>query len=80
MVPRLLMLALFFLSAKGRCPDLASLRSQAILDGFDASMLTGKWYEQAYVDVAQVGATVLFRNFASHLCVRRVCVILFRNH
>jgi hypothetical protein len=32
------------------------LRSARVASGFDKSALTGLWYEQAYIDVAQVGA------------------------
>lgn len=39
------------------CPDLSKYRSQHILNGFDAAKLTGMWYESAYIDIAQFGAT-----------------------
>ena len=42
----------------GSCPDLASLRSSRVLAaGFSAAALSGMWYEQAFVDVAQLGAS-----------------------
>lgn len=39
------------------CPDIPSLRSPYVQQHFDASGLLGLWYEQAYIDVAQVGAS-----------------------
>lgn len=32
-------------------------RSKTIIDSFDPAKLNGLWYEQAYIDVAQIGAT-----------------------
>lgn len=40
-----------------KCPDLTAYRSDRVLAGFDEHALTGMWYEQAYIDVAQVGAS-----------------------
>lgn len=39
------------------CPDIASYRSPAVLGAFEPAGLNGLWYEYAYIDVAQVGAT-----------------------
>lgn len=39
------------------CVDLPSLRSSTVLASFDASKLTGTWYENAYTDPGQVGAS-----------------------
>jgi len=39
------------------CPDLAALRSSTVTGGsFKPAVLSGTWYEQSYLDVAQVGA------------------------
>ncbi len=40
------------------CPDLAPLRSPAVdSPKFDPSLLQGLWFESAYTDIAQVGAS-----------------------
>ena len=40
------------------CPaDLPALRSASVASGFTADMLDGFWYEHAFIDVAQVGAS-----------------------
>jgi hypothetical protein len=38
------------------CPDLSLLRSKNILNGFNPALLDGMWYENAYMDIAQIGA------------------------
>jgi len=48
--------SMFLASALASCPDLLGLRSQFVLDNFDAHKLEGLMYEQSYADVAQVGA------------------------
>ena len=42
--------------AAAACPDLPSLRQASVVGGFDAARLRGGWYENAYTDIAQVGA------------------------
>jgi hypothetical protein len=44
------------------CPDLATLRSERALK-FNASLATGFFYEMAYHDIAQVGASCPTLNF-----------------
>ena len=39
------------------CPDLKTLRSQQVVDFFDVMKLDGTWYENAYQDIGQVGAS-----------------------
>lgn len=39
------------------CPDLAALRSSRVASNFDAADLTGYWYEQAFIDPAQLAAS-----------------------
>ena len=38
------------------CPDITAYRSDSILKSFQASKLTGLFYEHAYIDIGQVGA------------------------
>lgn len=46
------------LSVAPSCPDLASLRSASVLStSFDPGRISGLYFEQAYIDPAQVGAT-----------------------
>jgi hypothetical protein len=44
-------------AALSQCPALPPLRSDSIQQGFDPSKLDGRWYEHAYIDIAQVGAS-----------------------
>merc|ERR1711871_70193 len=45
------------------CPDLPPYRTDHVQNAFDPSKLTGVWYEQAYIDIAQVGASCpIFNN------------------
>uniref|UniRef100_A0A7S4VZT9 Lipocalin/cytosolic fatty-acid binding domain-containing protein n=1 Tax=Alexandrium monilatum TaxID=311494 RepID=A0A7S4VZT9_9DINO len=37
--------------------DVAAMRSDAVKDGFDPAAFEGFWYEHAYIDPAQVGAS-----------------------
>ena len=39
------------------CPDLTKYRSSNVLKSFEPSRMTGLWYESAFIDIAQVGAT-----------------------
>jgi len=39
------------------CPDITKFRSKDIRNSFDPKKLEGKWYEQVYTDLAQVGAS-----------------------
>ena len=56
MSPRLCLAALA--AAAAVCPEPASLRAPSVLDAaFNASRLEGDWYENAYFDPAQAGAT-----------------------
>ena len=58
-----LLVALSLLSAvEGGCPNLSSYRSDNILSGFDPERLTGLWYESAFIDIAQVGASCQMLN------------------
>lgn len=41
----------------GTCPDLAAMRSERVRNTFDGARVQGVWYEHAYIDVAQVGAS-----------------------
>jgi hypothetical protein len=41
----------------GSCPDLSAYRSPNVLGHFNPARLTGLWYESAYIDIAQVGAS-----------------------
>lgn len=50
-------LALAAPAASAPCPDILPFRSQKVIDSFDPSGLTGLWYEQAFIDIAQVGAS-----------------------
>merc|ERR1719453_657971 len=44
--------------AAATCPDLAAYRSPRVAGGgFDPARLTGLWYESAFIDIAQVGAS-----------------------
>merc|ERR1711907_13966 len=44
-------------SRASSCPDLTAMRSQRVLTNFTPNALTGFWYEQAFADIAQVGAS-----------------------
>ena len=39
------------------CPDLAPIRTRRVSDSFQPQLMVGLWYEQAYMDVAQLGAS-----------------------
>mmetsp|Transcript_12639 Transcript_12639/g.29858 ORF Transcript_12639/g.29858 Transcript_12639/m.29858 type:complete len:214 (+) Transcript_12639:161-802(+) len=39
------------------CPSLAQFRTSAVAASFDAAKLDGFWYEQQFVDIAQLGAS-----------------------
>lgn len=39
------------------CPDIVEFRSAAVKASYDPTKMTGLWYEHAYKDIAQVGAT-----------------------
>ena len=39
------------------CPDLTKYRSQNIIKSFDPSRMVGLWYESAFIDIAQIGAS-----------------------
>ena len=41
----------------GSCPALPGLRTNTVSESFDPAGLAGLWYEWAYADVAQVGAS-----------------------
>jgi len=45
------------------CPDLLPYRSSSVQKFFDPSNLVGFWYEQAYADLAQIGASCPTLNF-----------------
>ena len=56
----LLLCALAWLTPQagaGACPDLSAYRSQNVLSHFNPARLTGLWYESAFIDIAQVGAS-----------------------
>lgn len=44
-------------SSLSACPDLSTLRSPEVVSNFSATELENFWYEQAYIDIAQVGST-----------------------
>ena len=39
------------------CPDLASLRTATVASSFDARLASGLFYENSYIDLAQIGAS-----------------------
>merc|ERR1712032_1043605 len=41
----------------GQCPSLNPLRSDFVQQSFDPSKLDGFWYEHAFIDIAQLGAS-----------------------
>jgi hypothetical protein len=45
--------------AAAACPDLARMRTARVVEGFDGAKLEGPalWYEHAFIDIAQIGAT-----------------------
>jgi hypothetical protein len=43
--------------AHGGCPALPALRTSGVSTSFDPAGLVGLWYEWAYADIAQVGAS-----------------------
>ena len=43
--------------AAAKCPDLSKYRSPTILKSFDPARLSGLWYESAFIDPAQIGAS-----------------------
>ena len=57
MICSLLFAFIFVSSAQSSCPDLPSLRSSFVLNSFNVSKISGLWYEIAFQDLAQVGAT-----------------------
>ncbi len=42
---------------RGGCPDLASLRTDYVVNSYDENKIAGFWYEIAYQDIAQIGET-----------------------
>lgn len=44
-------------SVGASCPDLSAYRSDNVLQSFEPSRLEGLWYESAFIDIAQVGAS-----------------------
>jgi len=44
-------------SAAASCPNITAFRSPNILSSFDPQKLNGLWYEQQFIDLAQVGAS-----------------------
>eukprot|EP00040_Diaphanoeca_grandis_P043779 m.10243 g.10243 ORF g.10243 m.10243 type:complete len:200 (+) comp8200_c0_seq1:80-679(+) len=36
------------------CPNVTTYRSQYVQESFEPSLLSGLWYEQAYIDIAQI--------------------------
>lgn len=44
-------------SRAGGCPDMASLRSPAVLANWSAPRAAGLFYENRYTDFAQIGAS-----------------------
>ena len=50
-------LLLVILHTTTACPDLSHYRSNHVVNAFDPSRLVGLWYESAFIDVAQVGAS-----------------------
>jgi hypothetical protein len=53
----LLLLSILCTAASSACPDLTKYRSPTVLKSFDPARMTGLWYESAYIDIAQVGAS-----------------------
>eukprot|EP00939_MAST-03C_sp_MAST-3C-sp1_P000371 g371.t1 len=49
--------SLLSVARAGLCPDLKTIRSEYIMEAFDVSKMTGNWYEVAFHDIAQVGAS-----------------------
>ena len=42
----------------GKCPaDMTVFRSDKVVNSFDPAMMDGLWYEHAFIDIAQVGAS-----------------------
>lgn len=39
-----------------KCPNITAFRSPSVLEGFKPALLDGFWYEQAFIDIAQIGA------------------------
>merc|ERR1719198_1611119 len=42
--------------AGNQCPDLTVLRSDEVKEAFDPHLLQGVLYQQAYIDIAEIGA------------------------
>ena len=40
-----------------KCPDLLNYRTENVVKNFDQNLLAGKWYENAFNDIAQAGAS-----------------------
>ena len=38
----------------GQCPDIYAMKSDFVNSSFEAAKLDGIWYEQAFIDIAQV--------------------------
>ena len=57
MAARSLAFALCVALAASTCPSPESLRSESTLSDFDSSLIAGHWYEVAYTDPAQAGAS-----------------------
>ncbi len=43
-------------NAAPACPSLAEMRTAHVAKSFDPRMMAGPWFEQAYIDIAQLGA------------------------
>lgn len=56
MIHILVAAALVCVGDAASCPDnMASFRSDFVAESFDDNLMMGEWYEQAFVDIAQVG-------------------------
>jgi len=52
-----ILLAVVQLAAAASCPNITAFRSLSVRKDFSSRQLTGFWYEQAFIDIAQIGAT-----------------------
>ena len=50
-------LTLAALAIAETCPDLPSQRTPYVAQSFNATRLTGMWYEHSYIDIAQIAST-----------------------
>merc|ERR1719253_411912 len=53
-------------ASAGPCPDITAYRSPYVQTSFNPAMAEGYWYEQEYIDIAQIGSSCQTLNVTSN--------------